>query len=249
MRRSLEEQFRKRRLEQAVLDLLRAVLTEPTLLCFEDVHWLDDASGDVIRAISADVANQPWLICVTRRRTTTGPFLDDGSDTVSIDLSPLSVDATIRLIETATAGEPLPSHVVRALAERSDGNPLFALELLHALRDEGSLDTLPQSVEGLITARIDRLAPDDRALLRQVSVLGGGFHDAAPLCIVRRRGRGGRLAAPTPRVPCCGTDRMGDVPARSRARRCVRGSPIRHTQPVARPYCRLDGARGGRARQ
>ena len=39
-----------------------------------------------------------------------------------------------------TVGEPLPSHVVRALAERSDGNPLFALELLHALRDEGSLD-------------------------------------------------------------------------------------------------------------
>ena len=71
----LEEQFRKRRLEQAVLDLLRAVLTEPTLLCFEDVDWLDDASGDLIRAISADVANRPWLMFVTRRRTATGPNL------------------------------------------------------------------------------------------------------------------------------------------------------------------------------
>ena len=127
--------------------------------------------------MAADVANRPWLICVTRRGTGTDWDLDHEPHMVSIELRPLSVDATARLIETATAEEPLPSHVVRALAERSDGNPLFALELLNALRDEGSLDTLPHSVEGLISARIDRLAPDDRALLRRVSVLGGGFHE------------------------------------------------------------------------
>ncbi|MEP6658417.1 MAG: adenylate/guanylate cyclase domain-containing protein [Acidimicrobiales bacterium] len=173
----LEEQFRKRQLERAVLELLRVLLTRPTLLCFEDVHWIDDASGDVIRALAADVVNQPWLICVSRRGPATDVALDRESETVSIELRPLPVDTTARLIETATEAEPLPSHVVRALAERSDGNPLFALELLHALRDEGSLDSLPQSVEGLIAARIDRLAPEDRALLRHVSVLGGGFHE------------------------------------------------------------------------
>src|SRR5439155_4672143 len=61
-----------------------------------------------------------------------------------------------------------------ALAERAGGNPLFLQELL-ASRSAVGVDALPDSVETAIVARIDRLAPRDRAVLRRVSVLGQAF--------------------------------------------------------------------------
>ncbi|HTZ08098.1 MAG TPA: tetratricopeptide repeat protein, partial [Acidimicrobiales bacterium] len=62
-----------------------------------------------------------------------------------------------------------------ALAERSGGNPLFLRELVASARSAEELDELPDSVEAVIAARIDRLRPDDRNLLRRASVLGRSF--------------------------------------------------------------------------
>ena len=171
----LEEPFRKRQLEEAVVELLGALLTRPTLICVEDAHWLDDASGDLLRAMAIAAPGRPWLICVTTRRTSSGPVFHTGPLVTTVELGHLPPDTTALLLDAATLGEPLPRHVVRALAERSEGNPLFALELLNAVREQGYLEALPRSVEGLIAARIDRLVPEDRALLRHVSVLGAAF--------------------------------------------------------------------------
>jgi class 3 adenylate cyclase/tetratricopeptide (TPR) repeat protein len=192
---ALDEHFRKARLEDSMVELLATLVTEPTIVCFEDVHWMDEASGDLLRAIARSSTQRPWLVCVTRRDTTTGfvairdstdvPEVVDAQDVVDavdrtehgerIDLEPLSDDASVALVDAVTGSQPLPRHVVRSLVARSDGNPLFLLELLNALRDGGDLESLPDTVEGLITARIDRLPPEDRSLLRHLSVLGGGF--------------------------------------------------------------------------
>ena len=48
----LDESFRKQRLEDAVIELLAVLLNEPTILCFEDTHWMDDSSGDLVRALA-----------------------------------------------------------------------------------------------------------------------------------------------------------------------------------------------------
>ena len=173
----LGDEFRKQQLERSVVELLSVLVTDPTLICFEDTHWMDEASGDLVRAIEPVLADRPWLLCVTRRRVAAGFVPASGTSTTTIDLTALDAGATAGLLAAATAHEPLPDHLVRALAERSDGNPLFALELLHALRTEGDLEALPHSVEGLISARIDRLPAEDRAFLRHVSVLGAGFWD------------------------------------------------------------------------
>ena len=71
-----------------------------------------------------------------------------------------------------------PQHVVTTLSQRCGGNPLFLLELVNEIRAGGDLDSLPTSVEALITARIDRLPGYERNLLRRASVLGVGFHSA-----------------------------------------------------------------------
>jgi class 3 adenylate cyclase/tetratricopeptide (TPR) repeat protein len=187
---ALDPQFRKARLEDSVVELMTAVATEPITVCFEDAHWMDDASCDLVRRIARDCSGRPWLVVLTRRDETTG-FVPDADDETLIEriaLESLGPDASVMLVDAVTANRPLARHVVRALVERADGNPLFLLELLNAVRDGGDVERLPTSVEGLITARIDRLPADDRTLLRHLSVLGAGFR-AAYASAVEPRGR------------------------------------------------------------
>ena len=72
-------------------------------------------------------------------------------------------------------GITLPAQTVAALVDRAGGNPLFLTELLEAVKESGDLDALPESMESLIAAGIDTLAPPDRRVLRQAAVLGRQF--------------------------------------------------------------------------
>jgi tetratricopeptide (TPR) repeat protein len=172
----LGDEFRKAKLERAVVQLLAAVLTTPTVLCFEDAHWMDEASGDVVRLMAAEASRHPWMVCITKRPTDSSFVPTHGPATVEIALAPIVPDATERLVEAATADGPLPLHLVRAVVERSDGSPLYALELVHALRDaHDDVEALPESLERLVAARIDRLGPSARATLCNLSVLGQAF--------------------------------------------------------------------------
>ncbi len=171
----LEEQFRRPRLEDAVGELLGMRLLTPTLLVFEDVHWLDDASGDLLRHLAAGVEDRPWLIVVTRLEATTGFVAPQENEVITIRLDPLAAEEAAALAEGATAEAPLPPHELAALTERSGGNPLFLAELVVAAKDAGSVEALPDSIEGVMTAQIDRLPPRERTILRYASVLGVTF--------------------------------------------------------------------------
>ena len=70
---------------------------------------------------------------------------------------------------------PLPQPGSMLLVDRSAGNPLFLRELLAVASPGGRAQELPDSVEQVVAARIDRLSPDDRHLLRRISVLGQSF--------------------------------------------------------------------------
>ena len=173
----LDESFRKQRLEDAVIELLAVLLNEPTILCFEDTHWMDDSSGDLVRALARAAADA----AVARVPDPAGEWRPDSCSTPSeggqrVVLEPLGRAATALLVSAATTSAPLPQHVADELVDRADGNPLFLLELLSALREGGDISSLPSTIEGLISARVDRLAAEDRARLRRVAVLGAGFH-------------------------------------------------------------------------
>ncbi len=184
----LDEKLRKRRLELAVVQLLERLVDEPTIFCFEDVHWMDEPSRDLVSEMARACAHRPWLLCVTRREGE--PWFVDGVTTSAtrIQLEPLAPEASAALIVAASGTRALPSHVVQALAVRADGNPLFLLELLNALHDGNDIESLPSTIEGLITARIDRLPRDDRSQLRNLSVLGIGFREehAAAVDVIDR---------------------------------------------------------------
>lgn len=172
----LDEGFVRDRLHTVVTYLLGVVLDGPTLVAVDDVHWSDEASSEVLLRIARDVAAGPWLICVTRRDTGTGFVAPEGPHVRVLRPDPLDAAAALALAEEYADADPaarhLSPHDLAALATRSGGNPLLLGELVAGAGAAGGVDQLPDTVEALVMARIDRLAPPDRALLRRLAVFG-----------------------------------------------------------------------------
>jgi len=165
--------FRRERTHRAVADLLTAIVRTPSLLVIEDTQWIDDASRDALTAVFDDIAERPWAVLMTRRP---GPVLfgelPPSVHTV-IDLEPLAAVDALELAAAAAGedGNLRPDDWDR-LVERSGGNPLFVIELVASAAAQGHGDALPDSIEALVTSRLDQLAAADRLLLREASVLG-----------------------------------------------------------------------------
>lgn len=166
---SIDESFKRQRIHQTVARVLGNVMERPYLLAVEDAHWIDDASETLIRDLLALAGVAPVVVWVGRRPTD-GEAWATPDTGARIDLEPLGTDATAALI--AAAGDDLPDGAVDLLIERSGGNPLFVRELLSTVRRAGDLEALPESLESLVTARIDTLPAADRMLLREAAVLG-----------------------------------------------------------------------------
>jgi predicted ATPase len=141
---------------------------------------MDEASSDLLRHLGSRVATKPWLVCATRRPGESGFLAAAGNPPVpamSLRLDPLP-EADAHELAVAAGAEGLPAEELAAITDRAGGNPLFVQELVAATRgSEQGLEELPESVEGVLTSRIDGLAPGDRALLRWASVLGASFSD------------------------------------------------------------------------
>jgi class 3 adenylate cyclase/tetratricopeptide (TPR) repeat protein len=175
----LGDDFRRKKLEDVVVGLLAALLTEPTAIELEDVHWMDEASAALLERLVEQAADQPWIFVTTRRDETTGFVLSVAAHSTPLVLEPLAADQTEQVITAVTADNPLRRHDIAALADRSAGNPLFLSQLLKIALQSGSVgDDLPLTVESLVTTEIDQLAPFDRQVLRFASVLGVAFEKA-----------------------------------------------------------------------
>jgi class 3 adenylate cyclase/tetratricopeptide (TPR) repeat protein len=171
----LEDAFRRPRLEQAFAELVSAILRGPAVLAVEDVQLADGASVGVLSRLLEDVPDRPWLVVITGRAPK--PLhLPDSADLLRLELGPLSASAAEILLHDATRRAPLAPHQVAAIAERGAGNPLFLRELANvAGRGDGKL--LPESIEDVIGAQIDLLAPMDKSTLRAAAVAGMSFEE------------------------------------------------------------------------
>ncbi len=172
----LQPAFRRARLHGVIEQVLAKLLAGPTLLVIEDVHWMDEASAELLRHLAAQVSGKPWLVCATRRPGSGGFSAAEGVPPIpamTIQLQPLDGDAAQQLIGAA-AVEGLLQHEVSAITERAGGNPLFLQELVASQRAPED-EALPESVEAVVATRIDMLRPGDRALLRYAAVLGATF--------------------------------------------------------------------------
>jgi class 3 adenylate cyclase len=159
------------------------------VLLIEDLHWIDSASQDVLEKIVDNEAELSLLILHTRRPEYEPPWQERPVVT-TLRLPPLPAGDIRRLVATRLGVQALPETLARLLADKAEGNPLFAEEILSFLTERGVLRVvagrvefdagamaaaLPASVQSLLTARVDRLAPRDRALLQAAAVIGRRF--------------------------------------------------------------------------
>jgi class 3 adenylate cyclase/tetratricopeptide (TPR) repeat protein len=170
----IEAAFRRERVFETVEQFLLRVLVMPTLIVVEDAHWMDDASHGLLLHLVRSSAPRPWLLAITRRPQGLG-FVDEPGDGRQLHaLSALRGEEAAKLALAAAGDVALSEELVAEVSERSGGNPLFVRELVSASRT-GDGAALPETVETLITTRIDTLEPGDRFLLRNASVLGARF--------------------------------------------------------------------------
>jgi class 3 adenylate cyclase/tetratricopeptide (TPR) repeat protein len=177
----LDPSFWRARLHGVMGTLLGHLLDSPTLIVFDDVHWMDDASSELLRYLGTQLPTRPWLACTTRRPGDDGFAAATGTPplpALTLRLDPLPEDDARALAVAAAGDRRLTDDEVSALMERAAGNPLFLRELASVGEKTDDAEDLPETVEGLVATRIDQLAPGDRALLRWASVLGVSFSGA-----------------------------------------------------------------------
>lgn len=152
---------------------------QPVLVAFEDLHWADEGLLDfVVELAGAPIAAPLYLVCLARpeileRR----PLWGGGSRNAAIiEVPPLSIEETAQLVR-ALSRQRLAGHGEEAVAQRADGNPLFAEELIRMLTEDSRTAgvTVPDSVQAVLAARIDRLPADERHALQAAAVVGRTF--------------------------------------------------------------------------
>ena len=168
----LAPEFRRTRLAEVVATVFARLLPETNFIAFEDTHWMDEASFELLRALARETPRHPWLVCVTRRPGE-GASLSEVAGAVTVELRPLSADTVTGMAESAAQRLNLHPAAAARLSARAGGNPLFLSELL--LSGGAPDDEVPETVEAVINTRIDRLPSRQRTLLRYASVLGPSF--------------------------------------------------------------------------
>ncbi len=190
----LEPEALKRALHDAFCDwLLRQGRGRSIALLVEDVQWIDAASLDLLRDVAGRAGRSPLLLCLTTRpegveiaASVIARGVAGGSRRLDLALAPLPLADVEGLVRRLLGGEP-PDLLARALADRTGGNPYFVTESVRALREAGTLaadaggwrlardweiDAVPETIEEILGARIDRLSPGTAHLLQEASIIG-----------------------------------------------------------------------------
>jgi predicted ATPase/class 3 adenylate cyclase len=161
----------------------------PAVLVVEDLHWADELLLDFLDHLVDWAADVPLLVVATARPELLArrPGWGGGKpNSAIVSLSPLTDRDTARLVGGLLGQALLPAETQAVLLARAGGNPLYAEEYVRMLADRGFLTKvggswrldytqelpLPESVQGIVAARLDALAPEDKGLLQDAAVVG-----------------------------------------------------------------------------
>jgi tetratricopeptide (TPR) repeat protein/class 3 adenylate cyclase len=178
----------------AMQEALAAILTliarrQPSVMLLEDWHWADAASHAVLRQVAEVVSGYSLLVVVTCRPGY-GTEWGSPSQHTPVSLRPLEPPSSVEVLKSLLHVDDFPGELGTLLHERTGGNPFFLEEICQALLEEGSIRIegrealltgplqlldLPDSIQAVIRARLDRLDRGARDVLRLASVVGREF--------------------------------------------------------------------------
>lgn len=175
--RALDPGQRQSRRFEIVLALLRAAARpRPVVVLFDNLQWADQVSLDLWQHVAARTGGDPILLLGLHRGGLDWGSGQQGDGADVLELGPLTGEAGAALLDALAGPGGLGDELRGRLVMRAAGNPLFLEELLRAVEGApDTIDALPDSLSGLLLARIDRLDEHSRALLRVASVVGQRF--------------------------------------------------------------------------
>jgi predicted ATPase len=196
---AMQGDAREKLLQRAAARVLsRLAAQRPLVLVFDDLHWADGSSVELLCELlrSNEVAPASFLLLARPHHPeTSGRVLEFARENCDgrydeIELAPLDVRDVTQLIENLFAGGDVPPATRAAILAKVAGNPFFAEEVVRSLVDDGAVEVrdgtlhatarihsavIPGTVEETILGRIDRLAPERRRVLEVAAVIGGTF--------------------------------------------------------------------------
>jgi class 3 adenylate cyclase/tetratricopeptide (TPR) repeat protein len=192
----MDAQVKKRRTLDAIKRIvLRESLNQPLIVMFEDLHWIDEQTQGFLNLLADSIANAKVLLLVNYRPQYSHQW-NSKTYYTQLRLESLGKESAAEILSARIGKSPELAPLKRLVLERSEGNPLFMEELVEALFEEGvlvrnggvkvakSLSQLkiPHTVQGILSARIDRLRSEEKELLQTLAVIGMEF----PLALVRQ---------------------------------------------------------------
>ena len=187
---TMESTARRRHLFAALRALpIRGAQVRPLVLVVEDLHWIDTSSEECLTLLLDAVAGVPLLLLVTYRMGYTPPF-GSRSFYTTLTLQNFSATETLAMAGHVLGTAQFPAEIHTALLEKAEGVPLFIEEVTKTLLDLGVLQredggyrlakrlsevNVPETIQGIIMARLDRLGEDGKRTLQLASVIGRQF--------------------------------------------------------------------------
>jgi tetratricopeptide (TPR) repeat protein len=151
---------------------LRRSRGSPLVLVVEDLHWMDKTSEEFFTSLVEALPAAAILMTVSYRPGYRPPWLDKSYAT-QVALQPLAPDQARRVVEGMLGADAPADTIVDEVLTKAEGNPFFLEELTRGLREQspGSI-TIPDTIQDVLLARIDRLDADDRRVLHVAAVIG-----------------------------------------------------------------------------
>ena len=213
---TLTPEVQKRRTLQALVDQLAGLAAQqPVLALYEDVHWIDPSTLELLGLVIERIRQLPVLVLITFRPEFQPPWTGQAHVT-TLTMSRLGRRQGADLVARVTGDKPLPAEIVEQIVARTDGVPLFVEELTKTVLESGLLAdagdhyelsgplpplAIPTTLHDSLMARLDRLAPV-KEVAQIGAVIGREFsHEllaaVAPMS-ANRAGRRPRAAGRTP---------------------------------------------------
>src|SRR5271165_7023301 len=170
------EELRRRQLAAMTAWVLAGARSQPVVVAFEDLHWADPTSLDLLRVFADRGAQAPLLLLATTRPEFR-PSWSLRSHHSVLSLSPLDRAGVARMVGEISAHHALSKEVIEGVSVRTGGVPLFVEEVTRLLLErgeQGGVHAIPPTLQQSLAARLDRLGPA-REVAQIGAVLGRNF--------------------------------------------------------------------------
>jgi hypothetical protein len=186
------EQWKAKLHEAIKLILANLCKHAPTVICIEDLHWADPSSVELMRNILIDLKYPVVFLCIYRPSFSL--FTSHQANSIKsyheIRLQQLSPTDAQSMVESLLNTKTIPKQLQMFVREKAEGNPFYLEEVINSLIETDTLikdkdswkltrtlteKDIPSTIQGVISARLDRLERETKRILQEASVIGRAF--------------------------------------------------------------------------